>query len=49
MLVGAGIQRVVFAGPMPEGWALDVLSAAGVKLHPMPEFDEPGTEKLRVQ
>ena len=49
MLVGAGIKRLVFAGPMPEGWALEVLEAAGVELCPLPEYDGPGTEKLRVE
>jgi len=32
MIVGAGIQRVVFAGEMPGGWSLDVLTQASVEL-----------------
>lgn len=35
MIVGAGIRRVVFAGEEPTGWALDVLTAAGVELVPV--------------
>ncbi len=37
MIVGAGIVRVVFYGPEPEGWAHDVLSAAHVELVQMPD------------
>ena len=36
MIVGAGIRRVVFAGDQPEGWALEVLTRAGVELVPVP-------------
>jgi hypothetical protein len=39
MIVGAGIQRVVFAGDMPGGWSLDVLTQAGVELIPVPAHD----------
>lgn len=35
MIVGAGIGRVVFSGPGPEGWALDVLEGAGVEIVPV--------------
>jgi dCMP deaminase len=58
MIVGAGIVRVVFAGEMPEGWALDVLQAANVELVQMPETDNEvprgattylDVEKLRVR
>lgn len=37
MIVGAGIVRVVFYGPQPEGWAHEVLSAARVELMQMPD------------
>jgi dCMP deaminase len=36
MIVGAGIERVVFLGPEPEGWALDVLRGADVQIVAMP-------------
>lgn len=36
MVVGAGINRVVFAGDPPEGWGLEVLEQAGVELVRMP-------------
>jgi dCMP deaminase len=51
MIVGAGIVRAVFAGEMPEGWALEVLQAAGVELVQMPETDTTylDVEKLRVR
>lgn len=32
MIVGAGIVRVVFFGDAPEGWAREVLLAAGVEI-----------------
>jgi len=51
MIVGAGIRRVVFAGPMPEGWALEVLDSAGIELVQVPDA-VPLTlnaEKLLVQ
>ena len=37
MIVGAGLVRVVFYGPPPEGWANEVLTAAGVELLQMPD------------
>lgn len=41
MIVGAGIGRVVFLGDMPVGWALEVLTRAGVELVPVaPRPDE---------
>jgi dCMP deaminase len=51
MIVGAGIVRVVFWGEMPEGWALEVLTAADVELVqlPEPEITYGDTEKLRVR
>jgi dCMP deaminase len=32
MIAGAGVVRLVFHGPMPEGWSLEVLKGAGVEL-----------------
>jgi dCMP deaminase len=50
MIVGAGIKRMVFSGPLPEGWALDVLTTAGVELVQMDEPPGlPGAEKRRVE
>jgi dCMP deaminase len=51
MIVGAGIRRLVFAGPMPEGWALEVLETAGVELVQMPgsATASPNAEKLLVR
>lgn len=36
MIVGAGIERVVFLGPEPEGWAQDVLKGADVRIVALP-------------
>lgn len=50
MLVGAGLERLVFSGPMPEGWALDVLRAAHVELVQIEEPPgTPGAEMRRVE
>lgn len=50
MIVGAGIQRLVFFGPHPEGWALEVLTAAGVKLVQLNDLLPPLTvESLEMQ
>lgn len=32
MLAGAGIKRVVFLGPEPEGWSREVLEGAGIEI-----------------
>ena len=32
MIVGAGIRRVMFYGPEPEGWSMDVLRGADVEV-----------------
>ena len=48
MIVAAGIVRVVFAGDMPEGWAHEVLSAAGVEIVPLPDVVPP-SPLMRVQ
>lgn len=37
MIVGSGIVRVVFFGESPEGWAHEVLEAAGVEIVCLPE------------
>ena len=37
VIVGAGIVRVVFFGDGPEGWAREVLEAAGVEIVCLPE------------
>lgn len=47
MIVAAGIVRVVFAGAAPEGWAREVLEAAGVAMVLMPEI-EPPSPLMRV-
>ncbi len=44
MIVGAGIGRVVFLGDMPQGWALEVLTRAGVEL--VPVAPRPGEDPL---
>ncbi|GAB4469516.1 MAG: dCMP deaminase family protein [Armatimonadaceae bacterium] len=50
MIVGAGIERLVFSGPMPEGWANEVLTKAGVELVQVEEPPGlPGAEKRRVE
>jgi deoxycytidylate deaminase len=51
MIVGAGIRRLVFAGPMPEGWALEVLDSARVEMVQMPDVApaSPNAEKLLVR
>lgn len=45
MVVGAGIKRLVFFGPAPEGWALEVLTAAGVVLVQMNDLLPPLTRE----
>ena len=55
MIVAAGIVRVVFAGASfggeshgtPEGWAADVLTAAGVEILAMPDLIPPSPLMLR--
>jgi dCMP deaminase len=53
MIVGAGIQRLVFFGPIPEGWASEVLTSAGVTLVQINDLLPPLTaqniELLRVR
>jgi dCMP deaminase len=50
MIVGAGIERLVFSGPSPEGWALEVLTAAGVALVRIAEPSGlPGAEMRKVE
>ncbi len=44
MIVGAGILRTVFLGDVPEGWALEVLTRAGVEL--VPVAPRPGEDLL---
>lgn len=41
MIVAAGIVRVVFAGEPPEGWASEVLTAAGVEIVPLSHLQAP--------
>jgi len=43
MVVAAGIKRVVFAGPPPEGWGLEVLEKAGVELVQMSDAPPPSS------
>jgi dCMP deaminase len=47
MIVAAGIVRVVFAGREPEGWAREVLVAAGVEIVPLSDI-EPPSALMRV-
>lgn len=50
MIVGAGVQRLVFSGRMLEGWALDVMQTAGVELVQIEEPPgQPGAEMRRVE
>ena len=48
MVVAAGMVRVVFAGDAPEGWARDVLTAAGVAITALPGIVPP-SPLMRVQ
>ncbi|MBC7809169.1 MAG: cytidine/deoxycytidylate deaminase family protein [Akkermansiaceae bacterium] len=48
MIVAAGIVRVVFAGESPEGWANEVLTAAGVEIVPLLHL-EPPSPMMKVQ
>jgi hypothetical protein len=52
MIVGAGIERVVFFGDAPEGWASDVLLHGGVLVCGLPEpprRSDAGWDKLILQ
>lgn len=57
MVVGAGIRRIVYHGPDPEGWAWDVLTGAEVECVRMPgpvpgsgpPFGTEDTEELMVR
>jgi dCMP deaminase len=46
MIVGAGIVRLVFHGPIPEGWAHEVLTGASVE---MVSLDDPSGEFNRIE
>ena len=37
MIVGSGIERIVFFGQEPEGWSREVLTAGGVEIVALPE------------
>ena len=48
MIVAAGIVRVVFVGEPPEGWANEVLTAAGVAMVALRDL-EPPSPMMRLE